>query len=83
MVDLKDASNGTAPSPMIDLVASVFAVWNMANALVMESASIQGTFIWFHKQIATTLDRMTEVLVKEQVAAQSSKLQINKGGGFN
>jgi hypothetical protein len=44
--------------------------WNMANALVTESASIWGTFIWFHKQITTSLDRMMEVLVKERVAAQ-------------
>jgi hypothetical protein len=66
--DLEDAGDG-APSPATDLAASVFAIWNAANVLVMESASIQGTFIWFHEQIVTSLDRMMEVLVKEQAAA--------------
>jgi hypothetical protein len=70
--DLKDADDG-APSPATDLAASAFAVRNVANALVTESASIQGTFIHFHEQIATSLDRMTEVLVKEQVAVQRDR----------
>jgi hypothetical protein len=68
--DLEDAGDGTIPSPATDLAASAFAVQNTANVLVTESASIQGTFIRFHEQIATSLDRMTEVLVKEQPAAQ-------------
>jgi hypothetical protein len=68
--DLKDAGDGATPSPAMDLVASAFAVQNAANALVTESASIWGTFIWFHEKIVTSLDRMMEVLVKEQVAAQ-------------
>jgi hypothetical protein len=68
--DLEDAGDGTTPSLVMDLVASAFAVWNMANALVMESASIWGTFVQFQKQIATSLDRMMEVLVKEQAAMQ-------------
>jgi hypothetical protein len=68
--NLEDTGDGTVPSPATDLAASTFAVQNAANALVTESASIQGTFIWFHEQIATSLDRMTEVLVKEQAAAQ-------------
>jgi hypothetical protein len=38
--DLEDAGDGTVPSPATDLAASVFAVQNMANALVIESASI-------------------------------------------
>jgi hypothetical protein len=38
--------------------------------LVTESASIRGTFIWFHEQIVKSLDRMIEVLVKKQAAAQ-------------
>jgi hypothetical protein len=42
--DLKDAGN-EAPSPVTDLAASAFAVRNVANALVRESASIRGTFI--------------------------------------
>jgi hypothetical protein len=71
--DLEDDGDRTIPSPATDLAASVFAVWNAANALVMESASIQGTFIRFHKQIATSLDRMMEVLVKEQAAAQRNR----------
>jgi hypothetical protein len=66
--DLEDT--GTAPSPLADLAASAFAIWNATNALVTESASIQGTFVWFHKQIATSLNRMMEVLVKEQAAVQ-------------
>jgi hypothetical protein len=71
--NLKDAGN-EAPSPATDLAASVFAVRNAANALVTESASIRGTFIQFHEQIATSLDRMTEVLVREQVAAQRDRV---------
>jgi hypothetical protein len=42
----------------------------MANTFVTESASIQGTFMQFHEKIAASLDRMTEVLMKEQAAAQ-------------
>jgi hypothetical protein len=38
--DLEDADNGAVPSPAMDLVASAFTVWNAANALVTESASI-------------------------------------------
>jgi hypothetical protein len=71
--DLEDAGNRTVPSPATDLVASAFAVRNAANALVTESASIRGTFIRFHEQITTSLDRMTEVLVKEQAAAQRDR----------
>jgi hypothetical protein len=66
--DLEDDGDGTVPSPAMDLVASAFAIQNGANALVMESASIRGTFIRFHEHIATSLDRITKVLVKEQVA---------------
>jgi flagellar motor component MotA len=54
----------------MDLVASVFALRNMANALVTVSASIQGAFMQFHKQIVASLDKMIEVLVKEQAAVQ-------------
>jgi hypothetical protein len=54
----------------MDLVASVFALWNTANALVTASASIQGAFIQFHEQIVASLDKMMEVLVKEQAAVQ-------------
>jgi hypothetical protein len=67
--NLKDTGN-KAPSPVTDLAASAFAMQNMANALVTESASIRGTFVWFHEQIVTSLDRMTEVLVREQAVAQ-------------
>jgi hypothetical protein len=70
--DLED-SGDEAPSPAMDLAASAFAVRNAANALVTESASIRGTFIWFHEHIAMSLDRMTEVLVKEQAAAQRDR----------
>jgi hypothetical protein len=68
--DLEDAGDRAAPSPATDLAASVFAVRNAANALVTESASIRGTSIRFHEQIMAGLDRMTEMLVKEQAAAQ-------------
>jgi hypothetical protein len=71
--DFEDADDGAVPSPATDLAASAFAVRNAANALVTESASIRGTFIWFHEQIVTSLDRMTEVLVKEQAAAQRDR----------
>jgi hypothetical protein len=70
--DLKDAGD-KAPSPATDLAASAFAMQNAANVLITESASIRGTFIQFHEQIATSLDRMTEVLVKEQAAAQKDR----------
>jgi hypothetical protein len=75
--DLKDDGDGTVPSPATDLAASVFAVWNAANVLVTEPASIRGTFIWFHEHIATSLDRMTEVLVK-QAAAQRDRFMSFK-----
>jgi hypothetical protein len=42
----------------------------MAYVLVMELASIHGTFVWFHEQITASLDEMMEVLVKEQAVAQ-------------
>jgi hypothetical protein len=64
------AGDGTVLSLAMDLAASAFAICNVANMLVMESAFIWGTFMWFHEQIATSIDRMTEVLVKEQVVAQ-------------
>jgi hypothetical protein len=38
--DLEDAGDGTVPSLVTDLAASTFAVQNVANALVTESASI-------------------------------------------
>jgi hypothetical protein len=72
--DLKDAGDGIIPSPATDLAASMFAVQNTANALVTESASIHGTFVRFHEQIATSLDRMMEVLVREQAAAQRDRV---------
>jgi hypothetical protein len=71
--DLEDAGDRTIPSPVTDLAASAFAVRNAANALVTESASIRGTFIRFHEHIAISLDRMMEVLVKEQAAAQRNR----------
>jgi hypothetical protein len=71
--NFEDDGDRTVPSPVTDLAASTFAVWNAANALVTESASIQGTFIGFHEHITTSLDRMTEVLVKEQAVAQRDR----------
>jgi hypothetical protein len=38
--DLENAGDGTVPSPATDLAASAFSIRNVANALVMESASI-------------------------------------------
>jgi hypothetical protein len=71
--DLEDADDSAVPSPATDLAPSTFAVWNAANALVTESASIQETFIQFHEQITMSLDRMMEVLVKEQAVAQRDR----------
>jgi hypothetical protein len=45
--NLGDAGDGTALSPVMDLAVSAFAIRNAANALVMESASIWGTFMCF------------------------------------
>jgi hypothetical protein len=67
--DLEDDGD-EAPSLATDLAASTFAIWNVANVLVTESASIRRTFVRFYEQIATSLDRMMEVLVKEQAAVQ-------------
>jgi hypothetical protein len=44
-VDAPEESGDEAPSPSTDLVASTFSMQNAANALVMESASIRGTFV--------------------------------------
>jgi hypothetical protein len=71
--DLEDDGDGTVPSPATNLADSAFAIRNAANALVTESASIRGTFIRFHEHIMTSLDRMTEVPVKEQAAAQRDR----------
>jgi hypothetical protein len=38
--NLEDAGDGTISSPATDLAASAFAIRNVANALVTESASI-------------------------------------------
>jgi hypothetical protein len=46
MDDVKD-SGDEAPSPSTDLAASVFAVWNAANALVTKLATVQATLIQF------------------------------------
>jgi hypothetical protein len=71
--NLEDIGDETVSLPATDLAALVFAMWNTANVLVTESASIRGTFIWFHEQIASSLDRMTEVLVREQAAAKRDR----------
>jgi hypothetical protein len=47
--DLKDTGEGTAPSLAMDLAASAFAIQNVANVLVTESASIWGTFMGFQE----------------------------------
>jgi hypothetical protein len=49
--DLEDAGDGTIPSPVTDLAASVFAVRNAANALVTESASIMGPLYDFTSRL--------------------------------
>lgn len=41
----EEAVGETPPSLATDIVISVFTLWNAANVLVMESASIWGTFI--------------------------------------
>jgi hypothetical protein len=45
MDHLNDAGDGTILTLAMDLVASVFALQNTANALVMVLASIQGAFV--------------------------------------
>jgi hypothetical protein len=67
--DLED-SGDKALSPSTDLAASAFAIWNVANALVMEFAAVQATFIQFQDILAGSLDRLTEFLVKEQAEAR-------------
>jgi hypothetical protein len=63
--DLED-SGDEAPSLATDLAASVFAVRNVANALVTESAAVRAMFIQFQDTLAGSLDRLMEFLVKEQ-----------------
>jgi hypothetical protein len=46
-VDNLEDSGDEAPSPSTDLTASVFAVWNAANALVTESATVWATLVQF------------------------------------
>lgn len=64
--NIEDTGDRSLPSPVMEITSLVFSLWNTANALFTESASIRETFVWFHKQIVVSLDRMTEVLVKEQ-----------------
>jgi hypothetical protein len=50
--DLED-SGDKAPSPLMDLAASAFAVRNTANVLVTEFAAVQATFIQFQDGVST------------------------------
>jgi hypothetical protein len=62
----EEVAGGFLPSPAADITALSFVLRNMANALVMESAAVQATFIQFQDILAGSLDRPTEFLVKEQ-----------------
>jgi hypothetical protein len=62
----EEVAGGTLPSPAADITASSFALRNAANALVTESAAIRATFVRFHEKIAGSIDRLTDVLMREQ-----------------
>jgi hypothetical protein len=72
MDDLEDAGD-EAPSLATDIASLSFALRNMANALVTESAAVQATFIQFQDTLAGSLDRLTGFLVKEQAEAQEDR----------
>jgi hypothetical protein len=59
-VDNLEDSGDEAPSVSTDLVASVFATRNMANALVTEFVAVWATFIQFQDTLAGSLDRLTD-----------------------
>jgi hypothetical protein len=70
--DLED-SGDEAPSPSMDLTASVFAI---RNALVTESATVWATLIQFQDTLAGSLDRLMEFIVKEQAKAQENHCAV-------
>jgi hypothetical protein len=69
--DVTDAGD-EAPSLAADIASSSFALWNVANALVTESAAVQATFIQFQDTLAESLNRLTEFIVKEQAEAREN-----------
>jgi hypothetical protein len=67
--DLEDTGDRSLPSLAVDIASSSFALRNVANTLVTESAAIWAMFIQFQDTLAGSLDRLTEFLVKEQAEA--------------
>jgi hypothetical protein len=74
----KEIVGENLPCLAIDIASLAFTLWNVANALVTELASIRGTFIWFHEQISGSIDRMAQVLMKEQVVVQQDRFAAFK-----
>jgi hypothetical protein len=68
--NIEDAGDETLPSPVVELALLAPTLRNAANVLVIELASIWETFVWFYEHVVVSLDKMMEVLVKEQVTVQ-------------
>jgi hypothetical protein len=66
----EEVASRSLPSPVADIASSSFALQNVANMLVMESAAVWATFIQFQDTLAGSLDRLTGFLVKEQAEAR-------------
>jgi hypothetical protein len=64
--DEEEVAGRSLLSLVADIAASSFALWNTANALVMESAAVHATFIQFHDKISGSIDRLTDFVVKGQ-----------------
>jgi hypothetical protein len=75
-VDNLEDSGDKAPSPSMDLTASMFAIRNAANALVTESATVRATLVQFQDTLAGSLDRLTEFMVKEQAEARENRRAV-------
>jgi hypothetical protein len=73
--DLED-SGDEAPSPSTDLMASVFAVRNAANALVTELATVRATLVQFQDTLTGSLARLTEFMVKEQAEVREDRRAV-------
>jgi hypothetical protein len=72
-VDNIEDAGDEAPSPAADIASSSFALRNVANALVTESAAVQAAFIQFQDTLAGSLDRLTAFMVKEQAEARENR----------
>jgi hypothetical protein len=71
-VDDVEDTGDEAPSPVADIASSSFALRNVANALVTESAAVRVTFIQFQDRLTGSLNRLTVFLVKEQAEAREN-----------